>query len=338
VLSQKISLQNKQVLICPLDWGLGHTARCVPLIKFLQEQKNVVTIACDPKQKLFLELEIDDVKYVDLFGYDVRYSLSLPLWQKIFLQFPRLSAVVRKEHKWLADFLQKNKVDVVISDNRFGLYNKAVESVFITHQVFVKAPFLSGFINYMNHTFIKRFNACWVVDFEEKERSLAGGLSHGKFFFPHANFIGPLSRFEHKEPAGEKKHDVLILLSGVEPQRELLEKKLIEVFSGSTQFTIALVRGTAVPPKTSYPKNFTVKNMVATRELEDLLLSSKNIICRSGYSSLMDLQALSLQALLIPTPGQTEQEYLAEYWNKKFGFKTLVQSQITKEAVLNLLS
>jgi uncharacterized protein (TIGR00661 family) len=336
VLSQNISFQNKRVLVCPLDWGLGHTARCIPILKLLQKQNNTVVVACDQKQKAFLSREVDGLEFVDLFGYNVRYSRSLPLWFVMMLQFSRLRSVVRRENKWLEGFLKENKIDIVISDNRFGLYNKNVETVFITHQLFIKAPFLSGWINSINHKFIKKSDHCWVPDFEDKNISLACELSHGEGIFTNTSFIGPLSRFTKEETTIEKIYDVLILLSGIEPQRSLLEEKLVGVFT-NTKLKVVLVRGAETPRINSYPENFIVKNIATTKELHGSLCSSKNIICRSGYSTLMDLHALGLEALLIPTPGQTEQEYLAEYWNKKFGFKILNQNSIAKEAVLKLI-
>jgi UDP:flavonoid glycosyltransferase YjiC (YdhE family) len=336
VLKAIITYSDKRILVCPLDWGLGHASRCVPLIKQLQLQNNKVIIACTDWQKKFLQNEITGVEFTELFGYNVKYSEKLSLGLKILLQFPRLSSLVRKEHYWLEEFLKNNQVDVVISDNRFGLYNKKAECVFMTHQLFVPAPFLPGLVNKMNFYFIKKFDACWVPDFEEKEKSLSGKLSHGGQKLKNIKFIGPLSRFEKKNPAIENKFDVLILLSGIEPQRALLEEKLTKVFSG-TNYRVVLVRGSEIKTGKQFSGNFLVYERVNTKELEELLLSSQKIVCRSGYSTLMDLHAMGLKALLIPTPGQTEQEYLAEYWNKKFGFKFIAQNKISKEAVISLL-
>ncbi len=335
VLSKNISLNNKRILICPLDWGLGHAARCVPIIKHLQSQNNTVIIGCTKNQKEFLQQEINDVDYVDLFGYDVRYSKSMPLWLKMLGQFPRLCFTVRRENKWLKKFLETTAVDVVISDNRFGLHNKNIESVFITHQVFIKAPFFSGIINSINQSFIKKFNACWIPDYQESEKSLSGELSQGISVNKNTVYIGPLSRFTKKETVIEKTFDLLILLSGVEPQRTLLEEKLVEVITNSA-LKIVLVRGTFSPSKKTFPANFTVINVASGKQIQELLFSSEYIICRSGYSTLMDLNACGLQALLIPTPGQTEQEYLAEYWKNKFGFRVLQQSEINQKSILNL--
>ncbi len=335
--SQTISFKNKRILICPLDWGIGHAARCVPIIKHLQTQNNSVIVACNEKQKSFLSNEINDVEFVELFGYNVQYSKVIPLWLKMLIQFPRLCLTVRKENNWLKNFLEKNKVDAVISDNRFGLHNKNVQSIFITHQVFIKTPFLGRITNYINHSFIKRFDACWIPDYGEKEKSLSGELSRGNPINKNTVYIGPLSRFTNKELSLQKTFDVLLLLSGVEPQRTFLEEKLVEVFR-NTKLEIALVRGTNSENKKSFPDNFHVIGMATTEQLQKLFLYSEQIICRSGYSTLMDLHALGLSGLLIPTPGQTEQEYLAEYWGEKFNYSVLKQKDITQESVLNLLS
>jgi predicted glycosyltransferase len=337
VLSQKISFKNKRVLVAPLDWGLGHTARCIPILKLLLEQNNRVTVACTERQKAFLLNEISGLEFVDLFGYDVRYSKVFPLWMMLMFQFIRLSLVIKKENKWLENYLKGHETDVVISDNRFGFYNKEVESIFITHQVFIKAPFLNGWLNSINHKFISKFNQCWIADLEETDLSLAGELSHGKELSENACYIGPLSRFTKKELLPSKTIDVLILLSGVEPQRTLLEEKLTAALRNS-KLNIVLVRGTEMRSAKTYAENILVKNIAITEELQELFYSSRNIICRSGYSTLMDLHTLGLKAILIPTPGQTEQEYLADHWKEKFRFKILQQKKISEEAVLNLIN
>ncbi len=321
-------------MIAPLDWGLGHAARCVPLIKQLQEQDNSIIIACNDWQKAFFEGELRGVGYAALFGYEVKYSQNIALGLKVLAQFPRLSLTVRKENLWLKNFLKKEKIDVVISDNRYGFYNKAVESVFITHQLFVPAPFLKGAVNRINFSFIKKFDHCWVPDQKEENASLSGKLSHGNIP-ENVTYIGPLSRFE-KRSAEEKDDRILLLLSGVEPQRSILEEKLVSAL-GKAKEEVALVRGTHKRSSTKYPTNFTVYDTVNSSLQEKLMRDAGHIICRSGYSTLMDLHALGLKALLIPTPGQTEQEYLAEHWKEKFGYTFLKQKEVNKGTLTSLL-
>lgn len=326
-----LNLFNKKILLAPLDWGLGHAARCVPIIKQLQQQNNTLTVACNETQKTFLQKEITNVTYIDLFGYNVQYSTILPLWIKICLQMPRLFLIVRKENKWLANYLKQNKTDVVISDNRFGFYNDKVESIFITHQLNIQTPALKTLVNNINNSFIKRFNAIWIPDHAEVEQRLSGELLNPKQTFKNAVFIGALSRFE-KATEQEKKYDAFILLSGPEPQRTLLEEKLVSSLL-NTKYKVALVRGSNLEMKNKLSTNFTVINVASSMQLQEFFNVSEKIICRSGYSTLMDLHALNLKALLIPTPGQTEQEYLANYWEKKFGYAYLEQKSISKERI-----
>jgi UDP:flavonoid glycosyltransferase YjiC (YdhE family) len=306
----------------------------VPLLKQLQQQQNSLAIACTPQQQKFLEQEISGVEFVILFGYNMRYAKVLPLWMKILMQLPKLFFVVRKENRWLASYLKQNRTDIVISDNRFGFYNESVESIFITHQLNVQAPFFKKAINKINSSFIKKYNACWVPDYAEEEKCLSGILSN-KNNIQNILFIGPLSRFE-KKAAQSKKYDVLILLSGPEPQRTLLEEKLVSAFENTT-YKIALVRGSFNERVQKLSPNFYTVNIASSKQLQELFNSAERIICRSGYSTLMDINALGLKALLIPTPGQSEQEYLASYWQEKFVCTYLEQKNISKESVKNFM-
>ena len=326
-----LNLFNKKILLAPLDWGLGHAARCVPIIKQLQQQNNTLIIACTETQKTFFQNEISNVTYLSLFGYNIKYSIRLSLWLKICLQLPRLCLVVRKENKWLAKYLKQNKTDVVISDNRFGFYNENVESIFITHQLNIQTPVFKKLVNTLNTFFIRKFNAVWIPDYAEEESRLSGELSKSNAFFKNIIFIGSLSRFK-KTMQQEKNYDALISLSGPEPQRTLLEEKLVGSLL-NTNYKIALVRGSFIEMKNRLPANFNVINIASSTQLEELFKVSEKIICRSGYSTLMDLHALDLKALLIPTPGQTEQEYLAKYWQEKFGYTYLEQKNISKESI-----
>ncbi|HKC69446.1 MAG TPA: glycosyltransferase [Bacteroidia bacterium] len=332
--SSPINLYNKKIVLAPLDWGMGHAARCVPLLKKLQQQQNSIVIACTTQQQKFLEQEISGVEFVNLFGYNMHYAKVVPLWFKILMQLPKLSVVVKKENKWLATYLKNNKTDVVISDNRFGFYNESVESIFITHQLNVQAPFFKNLINKINSSFIKKYNVCWVPDYAEENKRLSGVLSF-KNNIKNIVFIGPLSRFEKKETQ-QKKYDVLILLSGPEPQRTLVEEKLVSAFV-NTNYKIALVRGNFNERTQKLPSNFQVINVASSIQLQNLFNTSGKIICRSGYSTLMDLDALNLKALLIPTPGQSEQEYLAKYWQEKFACTCLEQKNSTKENVKSFM-
>jgi UDP:flavonoid glycosyltransferase YjiC (YdhE family) len=331
----QIPYHNKRILVCPLDWGLGHAARCVPLIRQLQAQQNYIVAGCTGWQRSFLESELSNVAYTELFGYNVTYSKYTPLALKMLWQFPRLSYIARKEHNWLEEFVTENKIDVVISDNRYGLYTDKAESVFITHQLRIPSPLLNETVNKLNWSFIRKFGHCWVPDFAKEESSLAGMLSHGETPV-RATYIGPLSRFARPAIVPPAEIDVLLLLSGVEPQRSLLEEKLCEALQDCA-LNICLVRGTSAPMPRPAPAHFKVIDVCPAAELQERLLRSRSIICRAGYSTLMDLHALGLKAILVPTPGQAEQEYLSDLWERKHGCKVMPQKTVSRSTILAAL-
>jgi UDP-N-acetylglucosamine transferase subunit ALG13 len=231
------------------------------------------------------------------------------------------------EYFWLKKFLKTEKVDAVISDNRFGFFNRGVTSIFMTHQVQILMPirFLQPFVNAVNHFFIRRFDALWIPD-AEGAKNLAGSLAHGEYVEKLAkkikiNYLGTLSRMTHFPTA--IKYRAIVVLSGPEPQRTLLEKKILygleEIFltdKSPPQYPtdFCFVRGVAAPAlgvKIKGQHRVELHGVLTTQDLNKKIMESAAVICRSGYSSLMDLVALRKRAILIPTPGQTEQEYLA---------------------------
>ena len=287
-------------------------------------------------QQSFIENEISGLHYDNLSGYNIHYSAILPFWLSIIFQLPRVIKSISIENRWVAAYCNQHHPDVVISDNRYGFRTKSAYSIFITHQVNIRAGIFTPLINLWNKKQITKFNFCWIPDFEDSNVSLAGSLSHPKMEIPHCQYIGLLSRFSSDKRNKEKTIDLLILLSGPEPQRGLFEKLLIVNFE-SYKGSVTLICGGNYPPLAIQPNNWIVKDLLCSQDLESLLLSARKIICRSGYSTLMDLHCLGLKALLIPTPGQTEQEYLAEYWEKHFQFRKLAQRELPLRNLLSLI-
>ena len=322
--------KNKTIFIAPLDWGLGHATRCVPLIQKLR-LNNTVILGVTPLTKLIFDEEFPDLKKIDLEPYHISYSQNQSLTLKLLLDFPRIKKVIKKENEQLKDIVKANKIDVIISDNRLGLYNKAIETVYITHQINIQAGLFSFLANKIHHYFIKKHTRVWIPDFENEQQSLAGKLSHPSPL-KNTSYIGSLSRLE-KIASNELIFDYLFLVSGPEPQRTLFENTLIEIAT-KTNKTICLVRGTNLRLETKLSKNITVYDLPNSKTLSHLITNSDTIVSRSGYSTLMDLHYLSkTKLILIPTPSQPEQIYLAAYWQNKFGAKNLKQSEL-KEFVL----
>jgi UDP-N-acetylglucosamine transferase subunit ALG13 len=312
------ALAGKKLLVAPLDWGLGHATRCVPIIRDLLNSKCEVWLAGEGAQEKLLREEFPSLPFLPLKGYRIKYGKS-GLTGKILLQIPSILRSIKEENKWLTEQVSNHGFDAVISDNRYGLYHENIFSVFITHQLCVKSSFgkwSEKILQQWNYKFINRFNECWVPD-EEEENNLAGELSHPvKLPSIATKYIGPLSRFEKKNIDEIKAH-LLIILSGPEPQRTILENKIIDHIVNYPA-TATIVRG--LPgEKNIIPSTNTIHfyNHLSSEELNTEAMKAEFIISRSGYSTIMDIAALQKKSILIPTPGQTEQEYLADHLMKK---------------------
>jgi uncharacterized protein (TIGR00661 family) len=321
-----MKFNKRRVLIAPLDWGLGHATRCIPLVKAFIKLDWQVMIAADGAVEYLLRQEFPQLQFLKLPGYNVVYSeskLMLPL--KIGIQVPKIISVIKKENQWLNRIIEQQEIDLVISDNRYGLYTEKVPCIFITHQLNIKAPFrwIEKKLQRLNWTYISKFTECWIPDSELN--GLAGELSHPKELHPFPlRFIGPLSRF--RRVMAPVKYKYLFLLSGPEPQRTLFEKKISRDIS-QIKDEVMIVRGKPGSLETfSFPGNVTVVNHLEGIELEKAMNSAEFIVSRSGYTTLMEIASLQKRSILIPTPGQTEQEYLAAHLMKK-GFAFSVKQE-----------
>lgn len=304
-----------KVLVAPLDWGLGHATRCIPIIYKLLNSGVTVFIAADGTIKSLLQKELPQVVFLPLPGYKIQYSRRAGgLAFKLLLQLPKLLTAVYKEHQWLKTVRKIHGIDAVISDNRLGLYNKNLHCIYITHQLTIKGGtrFTEWLAQKLHYRFINKYNECWVPD-SETEPSLAGELSHPRQLPTiSVKYTGPLSRFEKKDTA--KKYDLLVLLSGPEPQRTIFENMLLKQIVSCGK-KVLFVRGL---PGNTTSLNYTcagieIHNHLDAGALNTAILQSGLVICRSGYTTVMDLITLQQKAILVPTPGQTEQEYLGTY-------------------------
>lgn len=330
------------MLIAPLDWGLGHATRCVPLIREFLMQGCEVIIAADGKQQLILHEEFPSLQFLQLPGYQVSYgkNANRTFW-KLAFQVPRLLSAIREEHKWLEEFLKINRVDLVISDNRFGFYSGKVTSVFITHQLLIKTSlgqFVDKQLQRLNYKRISRFDSCWIPDYDS-EINLAGELSHPAILpAVPVSYLGSLSRLPD-ETGKERSFELLIILSGPEPSRTLFETQLIREL-GETEMKTMLIRGLpgSDSPDEPVPRWVTVKNYADGKTLAGLIQNAKYILCRSGYSSVMDLLPRSKKCIFIPTPGQPEQIYLASYLQSKHYCLSYPQDQFSLREALHAAS
>ena len=325
------NVPGQNVLVCPLDWGLGHAARCVPIIKALEARGKNVLLAADGFPLEFLKQEFPHLEHISFPGFKVKYATDDNQMGAMFTQLPQFLKGIRQEHRAIKKICAQYQIDTVISDNRFGLWNRRVYSIYMTHQLVVKMPIkwhkLEKLVWFVHRLFINQYNTCWIPDFANHE-NLTGELTH-KYKLPKkAQFIGILSRFSSTlEVSGHSPYETIALISGPEPHRSILENKLIKHLQKSL-FPSLIVRG--VPSQQTEEVNILNVKLLShldTPTLQSLIASTPTVMCRSGYSTLMDLVSLDKKAILIPTPGQTEQEYLAEHM-KQLGFTVFSQDEI----------
>ena len=317
---------KKRILIAPLNWGIGHATRCIPIIENLTKNNFEVLIATSGRPLQLLQEEFPHIESVEFKDYSINYSNYLPMSINILIQIPKLFLAIKKEHKVLNKIIKSQKIDGVISDNRYGLYTKKVPCIFVTHQLQIKSPILQTIIQKINYKFISKFKECWIID--DESNNLAGSLSKPKYIPKKSKYIGILSRFKKLKIL--KKYKLIAIVSGPEPQRTIFEKKLIEVMQKSKE-KMLIVLGKPESYETKKINNLTIKSFLNSNELNIAIQSSELIISRSGYSTIMDLQKLEKKAVFVPTPGQTEQEFLANYLKEKKICYSMNQNDIDLE-------
>lgn len=323
-------INNQKILIAPLDWGLGHVTRCIPIIKTLKNAGYDILMAVCEKQKKILEQEFTDLKFIELFGYNINYAKSKNLFAlKIFLQIPKILRCIKNENEWLKNIIAEHNIALVISDNRYGLHSKTIPTIFITHQLTIKAPFvwLENLLQKINYHLINKFSQCWMPDIAG-ENNVAGSLSHPikKPQIP-THYIGILNRFNEPLQANNL-YDVCILLSGPEPQRTLLENILLKQLKNQASLKILFVRGLPQAKEILIFNGIKIENHLQGKDLHKAICSSNIIVARSGYTTIMELLALQKKSILIPTPAQTEQEYLATYLHKQHKCLSYQQNEV----------
>ncbi|TVZ25898.1 uncharacterized protein (TIGR00661 family) [Gillisia sp. Hel_I_86] len=327
-------MSKKRILVAPLNWGLGHATRCIPIINELVRQDFEPVIASDGAALELLRKEFPDLEHHVLPEYNITYSKKNTFFKlKLLSQTPKIIAAIQQERKTTKKLVDSHNISGIISDNRWGVRSKKVPSVFITHQLKVLSGSSTLLSSKIQQKLISKFTECWVPDFEEKP-NLSGEMGHLEKTPFSVRYIGPLSRFTKLQlPV---KHNYAILLSGPEPQREILEELLLKEFKNYSS-PVLVVRGVLEKEsKSEKMGNLKIYNYLIGRELEEALNSSEAIICRSGYTSVMDIAKLEKKAFFIPTPGQPEQEYLAKDLTKKGFVDSCDQNKFTLKKLENL--
>jgi hypothetical protein len=329
-----LSLIPERIFIAPLNWGLGHATRTADLLLTIMQRYPEATIklGSDGAAAAWLRQRFPEFEVIELPGYHIRYPRGKALVARLVMAAPGILARILHERRALRKILKKYPADLLISDNRYGIYHPRCFSVFVTHQLEVQPPegrTLRGvfrWLNRLHRAYIQRFDQCWVPDYQD-DPGLAGKLSHPQFVPSNVVYIGPLSRFRWINRASDPRPPVelLCLISGPEPQRTMF---LNQIARQLTELSVRTVILAGTPEKavvdlgldhvTCYPN-------LPDEKLLALIRSAQLIVSRSGYSTIMDLHIAQRRALFVPTPGQTEQEYLARWYAEK-GW-ALVQQQ-----------
>lgn len=323
----------KRVLIAPLNWGLGHASRCLPLIVRHLRAGDEVVLAGDGESLMMLTKRFPGLRAYPLAPLHLRYSNGQSQVSAVIKMIPKLFIWAKADQQALQLILQRESFDLIISDNRPGLYSDRCTTAYITHQIRILMPrgwrWLEPLGQRLHALLIRRFSSCWIPDYET-EPNLSGALSHTPPLPKNARFIGPLSRFEYEEEEeAQEQYDAVAILSGLEPQRTILEEQLIAEYK-QKQESLLLIRGKIGGPQTAFhiangsALGITIQPTLSSGLMRTHLMRARTIISRSGYSSIMDYAELGLiekaqrgeiTLRLIPTPGQPEQEYLAKKWN-----------------------
>ncbi len=325
------------VLVAPLDWGLGHATRCIPVIeKLLQKGCNVVLggsgIGLDLLRERYPTLDSEQLP-----SYNITYPRKGSMALHIARQIPEIFRVIREEKRMFDEIVSRRDITHVISDNRYGLHSEKAPSVIMTHQVHVSSGTKLSFIDHLlfliHRNKLEQFDSIWIVDNPNDDR-LAGDLSSSKGLRKPFQYTGLLSRFAimpmHKEHEKHPVYTKMAILSGPEPQRSLLEEKMKSFFMQSTERCL-IVRGVGGKAKEKIA-NVDLFDSINDQTLLAMLHPETTLYTRPGYSTLMDLAFIThTNTVFVPTPGQTEQEYLGLLMRNRFGYSCIHQDSFPKE-------
>jgi hypothetical protein len=326
------------ILICPLEWGLGHAARMIPVASRLQDLDCRVFVGAGKNHLSLFRSELKDLDYIDFSGFSPAYSAVFPQYLIMLIKSPFLLYHIIRDHYRLNKIISRYNIDIVISDNRFGCWNKRIMSVYVTHMPRIPFPFpwkvLEKVGIILHRWVIRKYDYCMIPDLPGKD-NLSGLLSHNLKLPGNIRYTGIMSRFDSLIPGSGKfnfPHNTIIL-SGPEPQKSILRKKLIAVKKIQDQPTVVLEGKPGLPGEPSVEGMIIMYNHMKTAEMAEVIKTGNLTISRPGYTTLMDLVFLGCTGLLIPTPGQTEQEYLARYLSEKRWFSTIDQKNLKEDII-----
>ncbi len=305
------TIQQKRILISPLNWGMGHVARCIPLVQTFLDNGNTVFAAVSEEQGAILRAYFPSIELVNHEGYPFVFHGKGNFSLDLARQFKQLNKRLLDEQEQTELLVNELAIDVVISDHRYGFRSKNVPSILLTHQLNLPVRWYEGWVQKMHDKFLRCFDEIWIPD--TIDSSLAGNLSQNTKGFNCA-YIGALSRFQLNAIPEMKTIDSVIIASGPAVYAEqFIREQLKKLLDPENTVIIAapdvLLNMGELPVSTQSSADW--------KTSDTSILHAKKVISRCGYSTLMDLSVLKVPFSLTPTPGQREQEYLYRFWASK---------------------
>lgn len=301
------NIHNQRILISPLNWGMGHVARCIGMIHQLQNQGNEMFIACDEAQKVIFDDYFEGITYISHDGYPFYFGGKGQFGFDLIRRMSSLSKRLKRERIEVEEMIVNHAIDYVISDHRYGFISSKVPSIFMTHQVHLPLKWYENYVGKVHRKLMSKFDFVWILD--DELSSLAGKLSAN--CPKNGIYIGPYSRFSIYEDEVEKKIDHVLIASGPNIYARILIDEVLEARSQFPNLTIVHSTNMKISPIDAREVKGTWK------EKDQAIRAARHIISYSGYSTLMDCHVLGIPATVYPTKGQAEQEYLAKRWKEK---------------------
>jgi uncharacterized protein (TIGR00661 family) len=324
----------KHVLVSPLSWGLGHATRDLPIIRCMLARGHHVTVVATGRALALLRQEVPQCDFVEIKDYPTPYSATRFFVPKFLAMAPVMLAAIERETILVRRLFKRQKFDLILSDNRFRVRSDDVPSFCISHQLRFMTPqslrFFEFLTEFFNWVYLRPFDRIIVPDAPDESQNLSGRMSHqmrwlkpGKQVY-YAGILASVSRMDVPEDV-----DVFVSISGPEPQRTELERIVMERIADVKADRIVITLGKPeVKEVRQVGRNITVYGYLDRKGQQEMMNRAKLVVCRSGYTTVMELAELGKKALMIPTPGQTEQEYLGRYYQEHGFFHSVSQYKL----------
>ncbi|MBU2019341.1 MAG: hypothetical protein KJ941_06830 [Bacteroidetes bacterium] len=305
-------ISERKILFVALNWGDGHLMRSIPILKVLQNQNNQIHIIGTNRQLNQLKTYLSPYSSQVWEGFSVDFNGLNSFGVEILLKYPKWKNQLKDLQKKAEALIKAHKIDLILSDHIYGLHSKNIKSVFITHQLNYITPSLNCLVNKMHHKAVLRFDEIWLLD---NEQSLLSGkmTAVGKTPPMKLFFVGWPSRFENK--SSKDKKFITYLLTGPEPFRS----QLLAQFEKQIDWSDSDSKLIGVNENYRVPQNSSVEVISSLEQvlLDNILVQSRIIHSRGGYSTFLDQQYLGFEMVNYPTAGQYEQIYLNQLHKKK---------------------